>query len=227
MITLSTGYKREDVEKSDGSIREKIIKMFETIHDKEEVFLFVMKVLATGISGDRVKDRIQIWTAIGSNEKSMTKTTLKSAYGGCYYEVNSGLFATRSFGSSSSATPDLALIHGKRICMQSECESTDKLRVALLKQCSGHDTISTRRLHKDCMSIICQALIIFLCNEIPGSDDSSGGFLRRLEIFFHGMCFVEDPKLPSERKENRRDLERIFIVENGKCNFPFYSYRIL
>ena len=66
-----------------------------------------MQVLVTGISGDRVKDRIQIWTGIGSNGKSMTKTALKSAYGGYYYEVNSGLFATRSVGSSSSATPDL------------------------------------------------------------------------------------------------------------------------
>ena len=38
MITLSTGHKREDVEKCDGSIREKIIDMFETIHDKKELF---------------------------------------------------------------------------------------------------------------------------------------------------------------------------------------------
>jgi len=200
MITLSTGHKREDVEKCDVNMRKKIIEMFETIHDKKEVYTFVMQVLATGISGDRVKDRIQIWTGIGSNGKSMTKTALKSAYGGYYYEVNSGLFATRSVGSSSGATPDLALIHGKRICIQSECETTDKLRVALLKQCSGHDTISARKLHKDCMSIVCQALIILLCNEIPGSDDSSAAFLRRLEIIFHGMCFVENPKLPNERK---------------------------
>jgi hypothetical protein len=115
MITLSMGHKRKDVEKCDGSIREKIIEMFETIHDKKEVFTFVMQVLATGISGDRVKDRFHIWTGIGSNGKSMTKTTLKSAYGGYYNEVNSGLFATRSIGSSSSATPNLALIHGKRV----------------------------------------------------------------------------------------------------------------
>ncbi len=145
----------------------------------------------------------------------MTKTALKSAYGGYYYEVNSGLFATRSVGSSSSATPDLALIHGKRICIQSECESTDKLRVALLKQCSGHDTISARKLHKHCMSIICQALLILLCSEIPGSDDSSGGFLRRLEIFFHGMCFVENPKLPNERKIDETLNASLFSKKAG------------
>jgi hypothetical protein len=132
--------------------------VFEAIHDKEEVFSFIMNVLATGISGDRVKDRIQIWTGIGLNGKYMPKTALKSAYGGYCYEVNSGIFATRSVGSSSSATPDLSFIHGKQICIQSECESTDKLRVALLKQCSGHDTISARKLHTDyCMSIICKS----------------------------------------------------------------------
>jgi putative DNA primase/helicase len=174
--------------------------MFEAIHDKKEVFSFVMKVLATLIFGDRVKDRIQIWTGIGSNEKFMTETALKSAYGGYYYEVNSGLFPARSVGSSPSATPDLALIHGKRICIQSECESMDALRVALLKQCLGSDTISARKLHKDYMSIICKALIILLYNEILRSDDSSAEFLRRFEINFQRMCFVEDPKLRNERK---------------------------
>jgi hypothetical protein len=57
-ITLSTGHKREDVEKCDEIIREKIIEMFKPIHGKEKLFTFVMKVLATGISGDRIQDRI-------------------------------------------------------------------------------------------------------------------------------------------------------------------------
>ena len=35
IITLSTGHKREDVEKCDGSIREKNIKMFENTYSKQ------------------------------------------------------------------------------------------------------------------------------------------------------------------------------------------------
>ncbi len=35
MITLSTDHKREDVEKCDVNMRNKIIEMFETIHDKK------------------------------------------------------------------------------------------------------------------------------------------------------------------------------------------------
>jgi phage/plasmid-associated DNA primase len=145
----------------------------------------------------------------------MTKTALKSSYGEYYYEVNSSLFGTQSVGSSSNATPDLALIHGNRLCIQSECESTDKLRVSLLKQCSGHDVKSARILHKDPMSIICQALIIFLCYEIPGSDKSSAAFLRRLEIFFHGICFVTNPKLSNERKID--EILNAFLSSKKAC----------
>jgi P4 family phage/plasmid primase-like protien len=200
MITLSTGHKREDIENCDETIGQRIIEALRAIHGTEEVFSFVMKVIASAISGDRIDDRVQIWTGPGGNGKGITKTAISSAFGQYYYEVNSGMFATRSVASSSAPTPELADLHGKRICVQSECEPDDKLRVSLLKQCSGHDVISARRLHKDPISVLCQAIIIILCNEIPGCDDNSGAFARRLEVIFHGMCFVDNPTLPNERQ---------------------------
>jgi phage/plasmid-associated DNA primase len=102
------------------------------------------------------------------------------------------LFATPSVGKSASTDGTLANREGIRVCMQSECDSGDKLRIGLLKQCSGKDTVSARELYKGDGSFKCKAIIFHLFNEIPPCDEKDNdGFERRIEIISHPYSFVE------------------------------------
>ena len=87
MLTFSTRHTREYVENYDPGIGDRILSSLKNIHSSEEVFVFVMKVTATAISGRRVVDRFQI----------------RVGFGAYFYEENGGMFASRSIGSSSSA----------------------------------------------------------------------------------------------------------------------------
>jgi phage/plasmid-associated DNA primase len=91
----------------------------------------------------------------GGNGKGVSKIAFKRAFGTYFYEENGDMFASRSVGSSSSAYYNLAKLEAKRVCMQSECESGDKLRIGLLKQCSCKDTVSARALYQDSGSFEC------------------------------------------------------------------------
>ena len=158
------------------------------INSSKKVFECFRKVAATAISGHRVVDRFQIWVGPGGNGKDISKIAFKSVFGIYFYKENGGMFASRSVGSSPSSECNLAKFKVKRVCMQSECESGDKLHIGLLKQCSSNDTVSARALYQDAGSFECKAIIFLLYNEIPACDEADNdGFCEAIGDFFSSV----------------------------------------
>jgi len=114
----------------------------------------------------------------------MSKVAIKRAFGSYFYEENGGLFATRSVGKYSDADGTLVNLEGKRVFMQSECKSGDRLRIGLLKQCSGKDTVSARALYKDVGSFKCKAIFSFYSSTSPDvTKPTPMGFGGELRLF--------------------------------------------
>ncbi len=87
------------------------------------------------------------------------------------------MFCVRAI-SGGSLSNELAKLKGKRLCMVSECESKDSLRVGLLKKISGHDQIQARDLYKYAAEFDVIANTVMLFNGCPTFDDSSDGIAR-------------------------------------------------
>ena len=145
MVSLSTGHKRKAVQ-IDEKINKEILTALENMHESEDVPWYVLNVLATSVVGVRETDRFQIWTGTGANGKGLTKNLCAAAFGDYYYEPASTLFTDRSV-SGSCLSSELAKLRGKRLCITSEAEPGDKLRLGLLKQCTGQDMIQARDLY--------------------------------------------------------------------------------
>jgi len=103
--------------------------------------------LATSVVGHRLRDKFQIWTGNGANEKGFTITIMAKTFGWCYYEPGQTLFYNR-WVTGTCLSNEMAKLADKRVCMTSETEaaSDNKLRVGLLKQCNGYDLIRARGL---------------------------------------------------------------------------------
>jgi phage/plasmid-associated DNA primase len=69
---------------------------------------------------------------------------------------------------------------GRRLVITSEAEASkdNKLRVSLLKNCTGHDKIQARDIYESAATFN----IIILLNEVPDVDDSSNGIARRFKL---------------------------------------------
>ncbi len=194
MLTLNTRHSFSDVQSCDQDMLEEILFSFASFHESDEVFRYVMKFLATSVTGDRPKDTFHIWSGPGANGKSISKTLMAYAFGkggtGYYYEPDACLFAQRSV-SGSCLNSALAKLKGKRICMPSEGESGDKLRAGLIKNVTGHDRIQARDIYKSASELRSMANFIFCVNEISDVDDISGGIERRLLLVNFPFKFVE------------------------------------
>jgi phage/plasmid-associated DNA primase len=142
--------------------------------------------------GYRPNDSFTIWTGTGANGKTLTKILAKTAFGGYFYEPDAGMFCVRAI-SGGSLSSELAKLKGKRLCMVSECESKDSLRVGLLKKISGHDQIQARDLYKSAAEFDVIANTILLFNDCPTFDDSSDGIARRLKLVQYLMKFLSSP----------------------------------
>jgi phage/plasmid-associated DNA primase len=146
MITLSVGHSMRDVQERDPVICVEIMRVLGSMHESD-VRDYVIRKLATSVFGDRVNDHFYIWTGSGGNGKGLSKNLAAAAFGGYYYEPDQALFVTRS-ASISFLSSEMAQMKGKRLIITSEAEpSKDKLRVGLLKECSGHDLIQARNLY--------------------------------------------------------------------------------
>jgi putative DNA primase/helicase len=102
------------------------------------------------------------------------------------------MFSVRAI-SGGSLNSELAKLKGNRLCMVSECESKDSLRVGLLKKISGHDQIQARGLYKSAAEFDVIANTILIFNDYPTVDDSSDGIARRLKLVQYLMKFLSSP----------------------------------
>jgi phage/plasmid-associated DNA primase len=128
---------------------------------------------------------------------------MAKAFGQYYYEPGQTLFSNRGV-TGTCLSSEMAKLAGKRVCMTSETEAAadNKLRVGLLKQCTGYDLIQARDIYCTASEFRCVANIIMMFNEVPGCDDSSGGMARRLEFIDYFKKYVENPNA-----QNRHELQ--------------------
>ena len=203
MVSLSCGLS-SDIVVGDCDTRAIITDTIKSMFKSEAVYDYVMAVLASALSGDRQNQDFNIWSGCGSNGKGLLKTLCRTAFGEYLYEANAAMFFSRSATKSSSAEPDVVKLKGGRLCITSESEKGDSLRVGFLKNCTGGDEIQARNLFSSSFVKFRITSYIVMCfNEIPPFDDSSKGMSRRTRLVDFPFEFVDDPV-----QENQKAIDR-------------------
>lgn len=182
---------------SDPDYREKINtveKFFQQILPNENVRKYLLLRFASCLTG-KDDEKFPILTGTGGNGKTILLEFLQSVFGEYACTVSTTIFTQRS-GSSSAASPEIARIRGVRLVSAEETEEGSSLNVAKMKELTGGNKITTRRLFEDIEEFKPQAHWFLVCNNMPKVTSDDGGTWRRVLKVDFVSKFVEDPSDP-------------------------------
>lgn len=210
-ISTNAGYNMPTA--SDPAKRAELEAILFALWEDKAMVAYFLKVVAMGLSGFRKDALFTILTGTGGNGKSVIIKLLKTVFGGYFLNVPSTLLTKRQ-GAAEAPHPAKAQMKGKRLIVAQEPEAEEKFQVAIIKEITGGDTISARKLYRDNMNFVVQGVLLCMCNDIPILSKPDGGIRRRTNPIPFPFKFVENPMDATHRKVDK-ELERRMETDTG------------
>jgi P4 family phage/plasmid primase-like protien len=190
-VCLHTGYMAPSLE-SNKEVRNEIVKVLMSIWEDKSVVDYVMRVIASCLSGTKKWEEFYVWTGKGGNGKGLISAIIKRVFGDYFHTISHELITKRD-DKKSAPNPQLAKAKGKRFVQAQEPEADDKLQVGIIKEMTGgDDEITARQLYRDPVIFVPQFGLFLQCNTIPKLNKIDGGIKRRMVIIPFPFQFVEN-----------------------------------
>jgi putative DNA primase/helicase len=221
-ISQSTGY--DFTPDFPEETREQVHSFLESIMPNTQDRQYMLKLLSTGLLGRNPDELFHIFTGAGRNGKSKLVELLSSTLGD-YFDACSSSFLTGKIGDSEQASPQLMGLKKSRIVVSSEPDGNGKLNSTIIKQLSGNDRVTGRKLYGDQQFFKPNFKIILLCNDIPVINTPDQATWMRCRCLNFPTRFVEEPKEQYERKIDKEISKKIpswklpffmILIENYK-----------
>ncbi len=209
MCTMSVGYNySEDKSENYNSL----IQFLKDIQPDEKEREYLLTFLSTALFGNSL-ELFTILTGKGRNGKSKLIELLKMTFGDYYGSVKSQLF-TRPQPDASAPDPGLLNLQRKKLVISSEPEKNQKLNSGFIKFITGRDSTQLRACHQNEMVDFEPTFVtLFVCNDIPETDDIDTAFSKRLRCINFPTEFCDKPV-----KEHQKQI-------NTAINENFNSWR--
>ena len=197
-LTLSTGYDFIEYDPESDEVQE-IYTFLRQIIPNKKVFEYLLKILGRSLMGIN-DEHFYIFTGLsGANGKSTLINFLEYTLGDYMTSADVSLL-TNNRALSSSASPDIIRLKGRRLVSFAEPEYGDTLKTGIIKAFSGGDSIIARELYKAPISFKLQASMFMCCNDLPNISSIDGGTFRRLRIIEFKSRFCDNPIKQNEFK---------------------------
>lgn len=177
--------------------------LLEIMGDDVELVSFLKRLFGYAIIGVPKEHKfIFFYGASGRNGKGTLLNTICSVIGPFAHAFSPELILLqRNPPSSGNPRPDLIHLKNRRIAAFSEINPGRQIDSAILKNLSGGDTISARRLFSNVVENFAPTHTIFmLANHRPEAPADDTALWSRAIVVPFGTKFVENPTLPHERK---------------------------
>lgn len=188
-----------------------------TLEDKE-LKAFLGRVLGSALLGDSKEEKIFIFYGEnGRNGKGTLMQTLERVLGNLAKTFPSEmLLMQRNPPSSSTPRPEKANLQGVRFAIFSEINKGRKIDASEVKNLSGRDTITCRRLfsNKDIQISPTHTMIIQTNYKPEAPSDDKALWKRNVLVPFKAE-FVEDPKELHQRKLDDGFKEKLLSEREG------------
>jgi P4 family phage/plasmid primase-like protien len=167
--------------------------------------IYILKLLASCLSGSTRDEKFNIWTGSGGNGKSKLVDLMDKCMGDYSFKLPISLLTHKRQGPGQ-ATPEIAGAKGRRFGVFQEPSENEKINVGLMKELTGGDKISCRGLYQGQMEFKPQFKLILACNQLPEVPSNDDGTWRRLRVCEFTSRFVEEPN-PEFDNEFKIDRE--------------------
>lgn len=203
-LTVSTNLVYMDFVENNQLIKE-VEEFLEQIIPIKRVRNYVMKSLASCLSGEVRDENAYFFTGEGGNGKSKLLELMKITLGELYISPPASILQQKR-SSAESASPQLVSTKSKRIVVLQEPEET-KLNAGMLKEWTGGDSITGRGLYeKKPISFKPQFKLFIVSNHLPQLPADDGGIWRRVKNIKFISTFTENPD-PNKPHQYRIDKQ--------------------
>lgn len=169
-----------------------IIDFLNSVFPNQNIRNYVLKLFASFMDGN-IEEQFYIFTGTGSNGKSKIVELFQLAMGDYVATLPVSLI-TGKRTPSSSATPELARMRGKRLGVLHESNVADTINLGLIKAISGGDNMYARALHSDPIEFRPTFQLLLLCNDKPKRiDPYDFATWRRIIVVTFTSSFLDEP----------------------------------
>lgn len=142
----------------------------------------------------------------GSNGKTTFTETLRLLLGDYAKRVNIETLM-QSWGSTQAATPEIANMAGARFVLSSEIPENRKLNESLVKDLTGGDAITARKLFTNPFTFLPSHKLWIFGNHKPRISGTDEGIWRRIRVIPFNVT------IPKEQRRPMSDILQIFRDE--------------
>lgn len=186
-----------------------VLQFINAIQEDSEMAQHIIDFWTSCCQGDIPDEKFYIWTGSGGNGKSLCINLAQKAFGD-YAGVLPITLLTNKRPPTTSASPELAGMKGKRFAMFQEAELGDTLYVGHMKELtSNNDKIKARFLNENPMDFYLQSKLLLTCNILPDLSSIDGGTKRRVRVVGFDLKFVDSPTLQFERKIDKKIKDKL------------------
>ncbi|KAI8999147.1 hypothetical protein BC832DRAFT_594826 [Gaertneriomyces semiglobifer] len=199
--TMSTNIPYLEYDKHPQKKRDLVDKFLDdfTVGD-QEVKHYLLKVLASVISGNNLDQQFYMLHGEGANAKSLLIRMLKAALGNYAAPIPSAQVTKPSMDAQSASPALVALQYIRAACLT---DLNDRvLFPEFLKMLAGGDSIAGRQLFQEQKTLDLWCKIIIAVNDLPEIRDRTLGFWRKLVLIPCRASFSmnPDPSKPEQKQ---------------------------
>ncbi len=177
---------------------------------KPDLIGFVRRLVGLAMVGEVIEHMLPVLWGCGSNGKSLLVETLLAAMGGDYA---SKAPADLLLASHRDKHPcDKVVLWGKRLVVCSETDDGRRFAEAALKELSGNDTVTARRMREDFWTFRPSHTLMLVTNHKPIVRGQDHGVWRRLRLVPFTQTFWHRSKGesgPADMEANSRLSEEL------------------
>lgn len=203
-ITLTTGIEYKPLsyyQEHNSETIDDITYFMKTLFPLEDVNKYMWQFLASSLIGTNLNHKFRIFMGCGSNGKSILVKLMSKILGPYQGSLLGNVISQKRIGTGN-ASPEIMALQGVRLAVIQEPSKNEKLNDGPMKELTGGDPITGRKLYQDQVTYEPQFDLIVCANNLYDIEDTSEGTWRRIDLIHFISKFVDnvdDPKYKNQK----------------------------
>lgn len=148
----------------------------------QELIKFIQRCVGYSLSGHTSEQVLFVLYGNGRNGKSVFIDVINEVFGDYATNIQPQVLMASKLGNNGGPTPEIAKLDGARFVTTTEPNEGDRFDEGLLKQITGGDRLSARKLHENSFEFTPQLKLWMATNHKPYVRGTDEGIWRRFVI---------------------------------------------
>jgi putative DNA primase/helicase len=181
----------------------------------QDVISFLQRAIGYALTGDTSEQCVFMLHGSGSNGKSTLIETIHAVMGDYSRQAEFSTFIVRR--KDDGPRNDIAALHGARFVAANEVSEGKRLSEAVIKQMTGQDTVTCRRLYEEFFSFHPTFKLFLASNHRPVIKGQDHAIWRRVRLIPFSVTIPDDEQDRDLQSKLREELPGILAWAVRGC----------